>query len=192
MADHVQATKMRQAEILDAARDVFIRYGFRKTSMEDLARAAGLSRQGLYLHFASKEALFEAMAIQSLDLFQAEARKALTAEQAGIEDRLLKAFLAVHGNAIGSEVLGELVATTTQLLGPTIQSYDETFVADLARALSKAGVPERWAPERFSAKSLAEHLFDASVGIKHKARSPSDYLARMRVAIRLVCRGTSR
>jgi AcrR family transcriptional regulator len=35
----------------------FARYGFRKTSMEDLARASRVSRQALYNHFGSKAAL---------------------------------------------------------------------------------------------------------------------------------------
>ncbi len=43
----------RRESILQAAVGVFLRYGYKKTSMDDLARAAGLSRQGLYLHFAT-------------------------------------------------------------------------------------------------------------------------------------------
>lgn len=44
--------------ILAAALDVFGRYGFRKTSMQDVADAAGMSRAALYLHFRNKEDLF--------------------------------------------------------------------------------------------------------------------------------------
>jgi AcrR family transcriptional regulator len=45
---------------LAAAATVFLRFGYRKTAMEDIARAAGMSRQGLYLHYATKEELFRA------------------------------------------------------------------------------------------------------------------------------------
>jgi len=56
---------MMQAEqkitqILDAALPVFVRFGFRKTSMADIARAARISRASLYLSFSSKEELFRA------------------------------------------------------------------------------------------------------------------------------------
>ncbi|MEI9814332.1 MAG: helix-turn-helix domain-containing protein [Acidobacteriota bacterium] len=37
---------------------VILRYGIRKTSMDEIAAAAKLSRQGLYLFFPGKEALF--------------------------------------------------------------------------------------------------------------------------------------
>ncbi len=38
----------RRAGILQTAAKVFLRYGFKKTSMDDLARSVGLSRQALY------------------------------------------------------------------------------------------------------------------------------------------------
>jgi AcrR family transcriptional regulator len=49
----------RRRALLDAALAVFSRYGYQKTSMDEVARSAQLSRQGLYLHFATKEELSE-------------------------------------------------------------------------------------------------------------------------------------
>lgn len=40
---------------------VFRRHGFRRSSIEQAAEAAGLTRQALYHHFKSKEALFRAV-----------------------------------------------------------------------------------------------------------------------------------
>ncbi|MFZ2160196.1 MAG: helix-turn-helix domain-containing protein [Bradyrhizobium sp.] len=47
--------------ILDAAMAVFRRHGFRRSSIEQAAEAAGLTRQALYHHFKSREALFRAV-----------------------------------------------------------------------------------------------------------------------------------
>ncbi len=47
--------------ILQAAMTVFRRHGFRRSSIEETAEAAGLTRQALYHHFKSKEALFRAV-----------------------------------------------------------------------------------------------------------------------------------
>jgi TetR/AcrR family acrAB operon transcriptional repressor len=47
--------------ILEAAMTVFRRHGFRRSSIEETAEAAGLTRQALYHHFKSKEALFRAV-----------------------------------------------------------------------------------------------------------------------------------
>ncbi len=46
-------------QILAAAAEVIIRLGYDKTTMSDIAGAAGLSRRTIYLYFKGKEDLFE-------------------------------------------------------------------------------------------------------------------------------------
>src|SRR4051812_11136713 len=101
MAEPSGPTAARRAAILEAATGVFLRYGFKKTSMDDLARAAGLSRQGLYLHFATKDALFKEAVLQVIARTRAAGRAALARDSLDVEERLLGAFEAVHGQAIG-------------------------------------------------------------------------------------------
>ncbi|WP_170516428.1 TetR/AcrR family transcriptional regulator [Ruegeria atlantica] len=47
----------RQKTILNSAFQAFAAYGYRKTSMDDIAQGAGMSRSALYLHFKNKEAI---------------------------------------------------------------------------------------------------------------------------------------
>jgi AcrR family transcriptional regulator len=54
----------RPAEILDAALTVFSAHGFAAAKLDDVAKEAGVSKGTLYLYFESKEALFEAMALE--------------------------------------------------------------------------------------------------------------------------------
>lgn len=51
-----RATRTRDA-IVDAARDLFVRRGYRATSLRDIATAAGISHPGLLRHFATKDEL---------------------------------------------------------------------------------------------------------------------------------------
>jgi AcrR family transcriptional regulator len=53
------SAKLRQ--ILEGARQVFLADGFDGASMNDIARVAGVSKGTLYVYFASKETLFEAL-----------------------------------------------------------------------------------------------------------------------------------
>lgn len=50
----------KRAAILAASMEVCARYGFRKASMEDIARMAGMSRPALYQYYPNKEAIFRA------------------------------------------------------------------------------------------------------------------------------------
>ncbi len=45
-------------DILNAATEIFARFGFKKASIDDIARRAGIGKGTVYLHFESKEELF--------------------------------------------------------------------------------------------------------------------------------------
>ena len=77
----------RLCAVLDAAVGVFARFGYRKTSMDDVARAAGVSRQGLYLSFANKEELFRRALEHSLSNQLACAITALSRAEDSLESR---------------------------------------------------------------------------------------------------------
>jgi AcrR family transcriptional regulator len=51
----------RPDEVLDAALDIFARHGFAAARMDDIAKAAGLSKAAIYLYFPSKEDVFKAL-----------------------------------------------------------------------------------------------------------------------------------
>jgi AcrR family transcriptional regulator len=93
--------------ILDAAMAVFRRHGFRRSSIEQAAEAAGLTRQALYHHFKSKEALFRAV-IERLH------ESALAAEIAA----------ANAAEKAGGSLADILVAGVTTRLGQFIASFD--------------------------------------------------------------------
>lgn len=56
----------RPPEILDAALAVFAQKGFAATRLDDVAAKAGITKGTIYLYFDSKQALFEALARQSV------------------------------------------------------------------------------------------------------------------------------
>src|SRR5215471_12109378 len=56
----------RPGEILDAALKVFAAKGFAAARMEDIARAAGVTKGTIYLYFESKEAVFKSLVRESV------------------------------------------------------------------------------------------------------------------------------
>ncbi|MBC7169573.1 TetR/AcrR family transcriptional regulator [Candidatus Bipolaricaulota bacterium] len=55
-----------RARLVEAGRELFARYGLRKTTVEELARAAGIAKGTFYLFFASKEDLYVELLLQEL------------------------------------------------------------------------------------------------------------------------------
>ena len=48
-------------EILTVAQDIFSRYGYKKTTLDDIAQAIRKGKSSLYYYFSSKEDLFQAV-----------------------------------------------------------------------------------------------------------------------------------
>ncbi|MCK5775687.1 MAG: TetR/AcrR family transcriptional regulator, partial [Bacteroidales bacterium] len=53
-------SKVRE-RIIDAARTVFAKYGYKKTTMDDIALSAQKGKSSIYYYFKSKEEIFEAV-----------------------------------------------------------------------------------------------------------------------------------
>ena len=179
----------RRAALLDASLGVFLRYGFKKTSMDLVARAAGLSRQGLYLHFPTKEVLFRETVKHFIASGRELGKRALADEERTAEERIVAAFAALHGHAADSEHLDELTATAAPILGSLIEEFEKGFVADLARMLQSSGVAARWQSADISAKALADHLYTVSEGLKRRGVARAAWLDRIKIAAKIVCRG---
>ena len=64
--------QLRENRILKAANELFVQYGFDKTTVSEIAKEAGISKGAIYLHFQSKEDLLENLILQE---FQAYAKR---------------------------------------------------------------------------------------------------------------------
>lgn len=177
----------RRRGLLEAAIGVFARFGFRKTSMDEVARAAGVSRQGLYLHFAAKEDLFRAAVRLYLATALENATAALADSKRPLEERLAAAFDAWIGRYVGMVAAGasDLVEASHALLGTLLEEHEERFAEAVARALRGGGVAAAYRPAGLTARQLADTLVAAARGFKHG--EPSRFQAGVAVAVRALC-----
>lgn len=73
-----------RSRILDAAMECFAHFGNDKTTVNDVARAAGVSRQTVYRYFSGRTALLEAVDESEHERRRADAQR-LASETIGIE-----------------------------------------------------------------------------------------------------------
>lgn len=64
-------------QIVDVASQLFTKYGFRKTSMDEIAQVAHKAKGSLYYHFESKEALFTEVVSTEFENLKGELTKIL-------------------------------------------------------------------------------------------------------------------
>jgi AcrR family transcriptional regulator len=58
--------------ILKIAREIFSKYGFKKTTLDDIANAVRKGKSSLYYYFESKEDLFQAVIMKEVDILAHE------------------------------------------------------------------------------------------------------------------------
>ena len=59
----------KKNEIKERARELFMRFGFHKTNMDDIARAANIAKPTLYYYYKSKEDLFNEVVLEESERF---------------------------------------------------------------------------------------------------------------------------
>jgi AcrR family transcriptional regulator len=177
----------RRAQLLEVAIEVFVRFGYRKTSMDEVARAADLSRQGLYLHFPTKEALFAAALEQFLE--GSLAAVAATAGDAalGVQQRLVGAFDAWAGRFVGMPVSAADLAEMTRGHQPLVEAAEVRFEEAIVKLVRSAGLVAAYRAQGLSAKQLAQTLYATARGLKHACASRAEFVERMGVAVRAMC-----
>jgi len=77
----MSTTPSKEEQILDAAHPLFVRYGPRKTTIDDIAKAAGLGKGTIYLYFESKEQIFAASVRRNCEAFLDVIQRDVAAER---------------------------------------------------------------------------------------------------------------
>jgi TetR/AcrR family transcriptional repressor of nem operon len=166
--------------LLEAARDTILAKGFAATSVDDICRAAAVTKGSFFHHFRSKEELGVAVA-----QFWAETTTAFFAaapyhEPANPLDRVL-AYVAFRKSIIAGEIaeFSCLVGTMAQEVyadspsirdacGASIFGHAKTLEADIAAAIADRGVAG------VTAESLARHTQTVIQGAFVLAKAGND------------------
>ncbi|ROZ89109.1 TetR/AcrR family transcriptional regulator [Gordonia sp. OPL2] len=134
-----------RTKLLDAAFDQFCRMGIQRSSMEEVARRAGLSRITIYRKFATKDDLVEQVILREFRRyflrFLADIRNADTAAE-----RVVFGFVSSLRSILGNPLIGGLIETEPSLLAGSIGADDgrmlvavRQFVAEQLRSEQRAG-----------------------------------------------------
>jgi AcrR family transcriptional regulator len=90
----------RQAAILQGAAIAFVTKGFTGTGMDEVAAASGITKEIVYRHFESKEALYRAVLDGAVQSLKAELARARQRSQSGAGIRALLAVGRAHPDAL--------------------------------------------------------------------------------------------
>jgi AcrR family transcriptional regulator len=142
--------------ILEAARELLAEHGLRRTSLADIARAAGVSEATLYRRFASRDDLLRILVIREARAFIARVDQQIS----GLEDPeevLIAAWLTFTRSLRGHDLVQRLLVTdpehvlpllTTQ--GAAALALGRRYVQATAERVRQLGAELRAPPEQIA------------------------------------------
>lgn len=172
MDDATGPTVSKTDAILDAARNLYARYGYRRTSMEDIAREAGIAKGTVYLYFAGKEAVFRGMQARRVEELSARCDEAEQVE-GDFGARLLALieaqFLGIQENMAKSAHMLELGVTSmtvgAEILAAGHLAYSKRLTGMIGRACDSGEID--LAPSGLTPAALAESIISAATGARY-------------------------
>lgn len=173
----MHTTDAKTDRILESALPVFCQYGYKKTSMQDIATAAEMSRAALYLRFTSKDDVFRAGSIRAHGQSMLAVEAALAA-QGDVFERIqaaLTAFFSGLMAEINSSPHGsELFDASMNLVGDVVQGTRQSLVSLLAESLQQAARTGeiQFSNTQAASEDLATLLLATVDGLKHALPAP--------------------
>jgi AcrR family transcriptional regulator len=188
----------QRTAILDAAFRRFARYGYRRTSLGDIAEEVGLSRPALYHYFRNKEDVFRALSQRINAGVVAAVAAAATQEGLALEERLYAVMAARVGWAFdllhASEHGRELIDAKNRLCGPTSAETNARFAAVIAAILDRAAAKGEIALDglEMSPNESAAFLVDCLQGLVGEVTDEAIARQRLRALARLFAAGAAK
>lgn len=163
----------KAARILDAAQRLFLRYGVKRTSMDDVAREAGIAKGTLYLYYSSKDALFAAIAENVCAATLAKGREAV-ASPASTAHRLVGLLDALVGSmhrlTKQSPHVAELRESKVAYAAEIFSNFDRQMKTLVRGFLDENGIVDESAVEMFLAAAMGATMVGDTAEAPYRAR----------------------
>jgi AcrR family transcriptional regulator len=151
----------RRSRILDGARAAFLRFGFERSSMADIAAGAGVSRTALYHYFPGKEEVLRAV-VDELHAKSLSDAAAVLENSQTLGSALIGLLESKFGRTLAVITTSphgmELVDATNRLTGTATRAADDAFQALVVKALVRHGRAQ-------DAEAVADTLVAAAKGL---------------------------
>ena len=175
--EKISKNQEKLQKVLQAAKECFSRYGYEKTTLEDIGKIARLNKSSLYYYFKNKEEIFIQVVLQEATEFIEKLQKAASATQ-GIEEQI-SAYL-IHRMRYYREVLNlhQLSVALVQEIQP---KFDELYQRVKNQEISfLESILERGITQnifkKHTSKQIAEVLIIVADALKHETTFRADTL----------------
>ena len=152
-----------------------------------MAAAADISKQGLYLHFASKEEVFLGALQKYLDGCLSSVGHELIKPDTSLFDRLVGAMDAWFGRHLDTFIPEsfDVIEASKLLAGDRIKEYESALQAKLTKALADSAEFRR-SKNICTPREVSQVLFRCGLTWRN-GKPRAEFMKQIRVCIRVCC-----
>jgi len=191
--DHAPANAedVKRHRVLDGAMRVFLSYGYQRVTMDDIARAAEMSRPALYLLFKNKADIYRAIGERMFEMSsQAVERALMGGGTLGeklivvVDQIMIEMMCQITDSPHGAELLD----LKNSLAADVIEGWHARSAAQFTKAIESeaARLEVDLGTRGLSAEGLAELLMDGLEGMKHRVQGAEAQRVAARQLVRVV------
>ena len=169
---------LKANRVLHAALTCFKQYGFKRTSMDDIAKSADMSRPALYLLFKNKTDIFRSIATQYHELTLSNAQNALQSDEDiqtritnAITIRKLPLYALTHGSPHGPELFDVTMSTAADINARANETFQNYMTEALESALNNGDI----FTNDISPRELVQIIYAGAFGLQTAAANEDHY-----------------
>jgi len=170
---------------------VFLSYGYQRVTMDDLARAADMSRPALYLLFRNKADIYRAIGERMFEQSAAAIATVMAGPgslgerlNAAIDQVMIEMMCQINESPHGAELLDLKNSLAAGLLEDWHSRIAAQFRDGIKAEAGRQGI--ELADRGLSAEGLATLLLDGLEGMKHRLTDAADQRVAARQLVRVI------
>jgi len=148
--------------IQQKAKELFMRYGFRSVTMDEIAGQLGISKKTLYQFFEDKDSLVEAVMQKEMTYMQSECKKQVTESENAIEE-LFKDMESMESvmDALNPQIVFDLEKFYPRTF-EKFKKHKHSFLLDIIRKNLQRGVHEELYRNDFDIEIIARFRLESA------------------------------
>ncbi len=138
----VKEADERKNEILDVAKELFMKQGYNKTNTNEIVKAVGIARGTLYYHFKTKEDIMNAIIERQSDEIIAKATNIAEDKSLSVFERIIKVIMSLKIVDEEQEIVEHIHKPENALMHQRIEKMIVNKVTPILADISVEGIEE--------------------------------------------------
>jgi AcrR family transcriptional regulator len=138
----VKEANERKNEILDVAKDLFMKQGYNQTNTNEIVKAVGIARGTLYYHFKSKEEIMDAIIVRQGDELVRRAENIADDKMQSVFERIFNIIMSLKIEEQEQELVAHIHRPENALMHQRIEKMIVEKITPILTEVILEGIEE--------------------------------------------------